>query len=166
MTEDYYDYSADIPADAISAFIVIYIVIILLSLASTIACCIITYKLAEKKGKNGGLWLVLSLFLGWIATIIVACMSAEPNYNNQNYYNGYYNSPYNPYGNPYANNQYNTPYSNPYANPYEQTATPQQTAPVEEQAEKEQSDWQCPSCGSSNSAGNRFCAYCGNKKPE
>ena len=151
MTEDYMSDEAFV--SLFNSLIVVWLVVVLLAIASTVACCIITYKLAEKKGKNGGLWLVLSLFIGWIATIIVACLDPEPDFNNPNFYaNNNYYPPYNPYP-PY-------PYAPPVAPP--PTTDTTQTA-QETQTETVLATWKCD-CGSENNANHKFCAYCGKEK--
>jgi hypothetical protein len=57
--------------------------LIIMSLISTITATIVGGILANRKERRVGRWILASIFLGWIAVIVLACMktSPEPQYN-------------------------------------------------------------------------------------
>ncbi|MBQ9161646.1 MAG: hypothetical protein IJX74_00070 [Clostridia bacterium] len=49
-----------------------------LALGITVLCLVITAKMAKKRGENVVLWVILAVFIGWIAAIILAVIGKKP----------------------------------------------------------------------------------------
>ncbi|MBO5305217.1 MAG: hypothetical protein J6B12_00495 [Clostridia bacterium] len=49
--------------------------ILIVQIISTVACLIICAKIADRKGRSVGGWVFGGIALGWIAVIILACLS-------------------------------------------------------------------------------------------
>lgn len=55
----------------------VLLVIFLIALLWSLIPIFICYSMAGRKGKSRGLWVVLSLFFGWIAVLFLAIASPE-----------------------------------------------------------------------------------------
>lgn len=61
--------------------LVLLIVLSFIVLVSRIICLIVTCNIARKKGKDAGVWFLLALSFGWLATIVVAISVSQINQN-------------------------------------------------------------------------------------
>lgn len=53
------------------------LVLLLMALLWSLIPILICYSMAGRRGKSRGLWVVLSLFFGWIAVLFLAIASPE-----------------------------------------------------------------------------------------
>lgn len=70
----YPTYSSQIPSQDL---MILGLIISLIFIISTIVSIIVASVLADKKGRSVGGWIVGTLFLGWLAVIILALLSDE-----------------------------------------------------------------------------------------
>ena len=64
----------------------LWLFVLAIGIAIQVWCCIVAYRMAEECGQSGGVWVVLSLLVGWIAVIILACIRKPYGYDRNNRY--------------------------------------------------------------------------------
>ena len=61
----------------LTLILTIYIVLILVNLALSILFTVISVKTANRKGRNGTLWGILTFFFGLVPLIVVLCLPED-----------------------------------------------------------------------------------------
>ena len=112
--------------------------ITILSIVSSIVMLIMAYKIAIRKGRSGGNWIVLTLLFGWIAVVIVSVSEPLTRTNSSSGYS--------------LTKSASIANSNAAQQNYTQT-TPTQQKP----------SWTC-SCGQVNNPNAMRCINCGNER--
>ena len=72
------------PGSAAITVLVLGIIGGLISIASFALALIISARMAQKRGRNVVAWVVISIFIGWIAVIILAVIGNAENQSSDN----------------------------------------------------------------------------------
>lgn len=156
------------------------VLFIILSIASAVVSLIMAYVIAEKKGRSGVGWIILTIIFGWIAVVIVSVsVPLNQNYASSTSSANYNTKPTSGYSLTRSANATNVNKTN---KTYIQNVTPQDKSGWKcscgqvnnpnamrcINCGKERSInhyWNCKSCGKQNSSTSNFCSNCGTQKP-
>ena len=142
-----YGYGSDDIAKVFGLAIGWVILILIVAIAIQIWCCVLAYRMAVERDQNGGLWVVLSLFIGWIAVIILACMRK-------------------PYSRDYRGIERNSSTSNALheSRQYSYAYKSHMSKPQTEGEKNTEGEWVCEHCGFKNPRTSTYCKSCYKKK--